>query len=62
MKKIKFILNCMTSVIKKKIFKSQNTEICQECKNVLKLDVLNIQEYVEVLGLMQLLMQKELIS
>ena len=38
MKKIKFILNCMTSVIKKKIFKSQNTEICQECKNVLKLD------------------------
>ena len=38
MKKIKFILNCVTSVIKKKIFKSEKTEICQECKKVLKLD------------------------
>ena len=35
MKKIKFILTCMTNVIKKKIFKSQKTEICQECKKVL---------------------------
>jgi hypothetical protein len=38
MKKIKFILNCVTNVIKKKIFKSQKTEICQECKKALNLD------------------------
>lgn len=37
MKKIEFILNCVASVIKKKIFKSQKTEICQECKKALNI-------------------------
>ena len=41
MKKIKFILKCWTNVIKKKIFKSEKTEICQECK-----EVLNIEEEI----------------
>lgn len=38
MKKIIFILNCMTNIIKKKFFKSQNTEICQACKEALNLN------------------------
>lgn len=41
MKKIKFILKCWTNVIKKKIFKSEKTEICQECK-----EALNIEEEI----------------
>ena len=35
MKKVKFILNCIAGLIKKKIFKSQKTDISQECKKVL---------------------------
>ena len=35
MKSIKFILNCVTSSIKKKIFKSQKTDISQECETLL---------------------------
>ena len=35
MKSIKFILNCVTSSIKKKIFKSQKTDISQECEMLL---------------------------
>jgi hypothetical protein len=38
MKKIKLILKCWTNVIKKKIFKSEKTEICQECKEVLNIE------------------------
>ena len=38
MKKIKFIYSCVTNLIKKKIFKSQKTDIPQECKKVLELD------------------------
>jgi hypothetical protein len=34
MKRIKFILGCVTNAIKKNIFKSQNTEISQECEKV----------------------------
>ncbi len=36
MKKIKFILSCVTNTIKKNIFKSQNVEISQECEKVLE--------------------------
>ena len=38
MKRIKFIFNCMANVIKKKIFKSEKTEICQECKEALNIE------------------------
>jgi hypothetical protein len=38
MKKIKLILKCWTNVIKKKIFKSEKTEICQECKEALNIE------------------------
>ncbi len=34
MKRIKFILGCVTNVIKKNIFKSQNTAISPECEKV----------------------------
>lgn len=46
MKKIKFIFNCATNAIKKYIFKSEKTEICQECKKALKIDdeVTSIEE------------------
>lgn len=36
MKRIKFIFNCVTNLIKKKIFKSQKTDISQECEKVLR--------------------------
>ena len=35
MKKIKFIINCVANVIKKKIFKSQKADICQEYQKLL---------------------------
>ena len=35
MKKVKFILNCVTGLIKKKIFKCQKADISKECKKVL---------------------------
>lgn len=46
MKKIKFISNCVINLIKKYIFKSEKTKICQECKKVLKIDdeVTSIEE------------------
>lgn len=37
MKKALFIISCLTKVIKKKIFKSQKTEICHECEKLLNL-------------------------
>lgn len=36
MGKIKFILGCVANIIKKNIFKSQNTEISQECEKALE--------------------------
>ena len=36
MRKIKFILGCVTNVIKKNIFKSENVAISQECERVLE--------------------------
>jgi len=36
MKKVKFILNCAVGLIKKKISKSQKTDIYQECESALK--------------------------
>ena len=36
MKRIKFILGCVANIIKKNIFKSQNTEISQECEKALE--------------------------
>ena len=38
MKRIKFIFNCLTWIIKKKIFKSRKTDISHECKNVYQTD------------------------
>ena len=37
MKRVLFIISCLTKVIKKKIFKSQKTEICHECEKLLNL-------------------------
>jgi hypothetical protein len=36
MKKIRFILSCVSGLIKKKIFKSQKNDFSQECEKVLK--------------------------
>ncbi len=36
MRKIKFILGCATSVIRKYIFKSQNASVSHECERVLE--------------------------
>ncbi len=48
MKKIKFILGCMANRIKNKIFKSQKTDISQECEKVLELGekVLGLDEEI----------------
>jgi len=37
MKKVLFIVSCLTKVIKKKIFKSEKTEICHECERLFNL-------------------------
>ena len=37
MKKVLFIVSCLTKVIKKKIFKSKKTEICHECERLFNL-------------------------
>jgi hypothetical protein len=55
MKSIKFILNCVTSSIKKKIFKSQKTDISQECEMLLNFkekessdeDLVHTEEYLK---------------
>jgi hypothetical protein len=36
MKKITFILNCIATVIKKKFFNSQKTDISHDCKKALE--------------------------
>jgi len=38
MKKVLFIVSCLTKVIKKKIFKSEKTEICHECERLFNLN------------------------
>ena len=53
MKKVLFIVSCLTKVIKKKIFKSKNTEICHECERLLNLkdkssdEELKTEEYLK---------------
>ncbi|MCF6356273.1 MAG: hypothetical protein L3J54_00580 [Draconibacterium sp.] len=54
MKKVLFIVSCLTKVIKKNIFKSQNTEICHECERLLNLkdnstdeELINTEEYLK---------------
>ena len=53
MKKVLFILSCLTKVIKKKIFKSQKTEICHECEKLFNLkdkstdEELKTEEYLK---------------
>mgnify|MGYP006995604804 CR=1 FL=1 len=46
MKKIKFIFNCLTNVIKKKIFKVEKTHISPKCEKALNLnkEVTSIEE------------------
>ncbi len=36
MKRVKFIINCLTNSIKKKFFKSQKTDISHECEKLVK--------------------------
>lgn len=52
MKKLKFIINCVTNIIKKKIFKSQKTDICQECQKL-------INEVEEVTSIEELKLTEE---
>ncbi len=54
MKKVLFIVSCLTKVIKKKIFKSKKTEICHECEILLNLndsssdeELINTEEYLK---------------
>ncbi|MCK5730507.1 MAG: hypothetical protein KAH68_05500 [Draconibacterium sp.] len=54
MKRVIFILSCLTKVIKKKIFKSQKTEICHECEKLFNLndnstdeELVKTEEYLE---------------
>lgn len=55
MKKLQRILSCVTMIIKKNIFKSQKTDISQECEMLLKIkekklsdeELVDTEEYLE---------------
>ena len=44
MKRIKFILECITKTIKNKFFKSQKTDISHECEKLLENMEIVVQE------------------